>query len=136
MNLKWAISLLEITVGNQKMIKVAIIGDEPSTKNVHRDLAFVGAKCFNTVVEWIKALDPDYYVCLNSNTPTDLDKVHVLAQQGFKLIALGEKASKRLGSLPHFKLPHPSGLNRQLNDKRRLALDLLACENYVWDLYE
>lgn len=118
------------------MIKVAFIGDEPSKKNAHHDLAFIGAGCFKTVVEWIKDLNPDYYVCLNSSTSKDMDKIHVLAEQGFKLVALGEKASNRLGLLPHFKLPHPSGLNRKLNDKRRLALDFLACQSYIWDLYE
>ncbi len=79
------------------MIKVAFIGDEPSHKNAHPDLAFVGAGCFNTVIEWINDLSPDYYVCLNSNTPRDMDKIHVLAEQGFKLVALGKKASERLG---------------------------------------
>lgn len=118
------------------MIKVAFIGDEPSPLNVHFDIPFVGARCFNTIMEWINTLSPDYYICLNSHTPREMDKIHVLAEQGFKLVALGEKASKRLGNLPHFKLPHPSGLNRQMNDKKQLALNLIACKNYMWNLYE
>lgn len=44
------------------MIKVVFVGDEPSKTNVSPDIAFVGAKCFNTVVQWIKELNPDYYV--------------------------------------------------------------------------
>lgn len=132
MNLRWATILLEIIVGNQRMIKVAFIGDEPSKKNAHQDLAFVGAGCFKTVISWIRDLDPDYYVCLNSNTDKDIEKISILYKEGFKLVALGEKASKRLNSLPHFKLPHPSGLNRLLNNRIFMNDTLNDCEDYIY----
>lgn len=120
------------------MIKAVLVGDEPSTTNVHKDLAFVGAKCFPTVIEWIKHMSLDYYVCLNSHTPENLDKIYTLTQQGFKVIAFGRKASKRLEKLKieHFVMPHPSPRNRKLNDKQKIALDLLSCQSYLWDLYK
>ena len=97
------------------MIKVVFVGDEPSPTNVDPSIAFVGAKSFNTLVEWIKFLEPDYYLCLNSNTEGCLDAIGKLYNNGFIVIALGKKAEERC--LCHFVLPHPSGRNRKLNDK-------------------
>jgi hypothetical protein len=116
------------------MIKVVFVGDEPSRLNRNIDIAFVGAKCFPTLVDWIKQLSIDYYVCINSNKPSDIDKIHCLAKNGFKIVALGNKASKRLKNLVHYKLPHPSGLNRKLNNKQELALYLLNCNDYLLGL--
>ena len=115
------------------MIKVVFVGDEPSKTNVSPDIAFVGAKCFNTVVKWIKELNPDYYVCLNSDTISQLSDIKKLEKAGFKVIALGAKASERLEKMliPHCVLPHPSGLNRKLNNKQKLALDFYHAHSYI-----
>lgn len=118
------------------MIKVIFVGDEPSKTNIHDDIAFVGAKCFPTLVEWINIINPDYYICLNSNKGTDLDKILDLYHgEKFSVIALGNKAAKRLSKLGigHRKLPHPSGLNRALNDKKKLIVDIMNCKRYIWD---
>lgn len=119
------------------MIKAVLVGDEPSNTNIHKDLAFVGAKCFNTVVEWIDSMGLDYYVCLNSHTPENLDKIQALTKEGFKVVAFGKKASKRLEklSIEHYVMPHPSPRNRILNNKQQVALYLLSCQSYLWDLY-
>jgi uracil-DNA glycosylase len=115
------------------MIKVVFVGDEPSKTNVSPDVAFVGAKCFNTVVEWIKQLQPDYYICLNSDTISQLSDIKRLEKAGFKVVAFGVKASKRLEKMqiPHCVMPHPSGLNRKLNNKQQLALDLYHAHSYI-----
>ena len=120
------------------MIKVVFVGDEPSKTNVSPDIAFVGAKCFNTVVKWIKELNPDYYVCLNSDTISQLSDIKKLEKAGFKVIALGAKASERLEKMliPHCVLPHPSGLNRKLNNKQKLALDFMTAHSYILGLYD
>lgn len=120
------------------MIKVVFVGDEPSKTNVSPDIAFVGAKCFDTIVEWIKELNPDYYVCLNSDTISQLSDTKRLEKSGFRVIALGNKASERLEKMeiPHCKLPHPSGLNRKLNDKQQISLDLMVAHSYIMGLYE
>ena len=114
------------------MIKVVFVGDEPSPTNISHQIAFVGAKCFERLVGWIKYLQPDYYICLNSNTDDDMLGIESLVDAGFQVVALGNKASKRLQKydIDHWKLPHPSGLNRKLNDEKAMALELLAC--YEW----
>lgn len=101
------------------MTKVVFVGDEPSASNVDPSIAFVGAKSFKTLVKWIKFIDPDYYICLNSHTEGCIQAIKVLHENGFIIVALGKKASERLDSFWnfHFVLPHPSGLNRKLNDK-------------------
>jgi hypothetical protein len=117
------------------MVKVVFVGDEPSKTNVHNDIAFVGAKCFQRLTEWINYLSPDYYICLNSHTDYDMVKIMSLYEQGFKVIALGAKASERLleHGVSNFKLPHPSGLNRQLNDKKVVEGHLDACLSWLKD---
>ena len=115
------------------MTRVVFVGDAPSKTNVSDNIAFVGAKCFPTLVEWIKEINPDYYVCLNSNVFFDLEDAILLYKDGFKVVALGAKASERLSlnDVKHFVLPHPSGLNRQLNDKTLITTALRMCKNYV-----
>lgn len=116
------------------MIKAVFVGDEPSRLNRNIDIAFVGARCFPTLVEWIAKLPVDYYVCINSNKQSDLDKIKCLADNGFKVVALGNKASRRLKDMEHYMLPHPSGLNRKLNNKQELALRMLKCCDYLLGL--
>lgn len=56
------------------------------------------------------------------------------ATTGYKyVVALGGFASKSLCNIKvsHFKLPHPSPRNRQLNDKTKLALTLMALQEYI-----
>ena len=100
------------------MIKIVFVGDEPSKKNISKDIPFVGAKCFARLVEWIAFINPEYYVVLNSKVEVDLLAISELHKAGFKVIALGVKASKRLTNsrITHYKIDHPSSLNRKLNN--------------------
>lgn len=100
------------------MIRVVFCGDEPSKTNVSTDIAFVGATCFPRLVQWINHINPDYYICLNTDTVSQLSDIRKLQKNGFKVIALGMKASIRLLEIPHFFMHHPSGLNRKNNDKK------------------
>lgn len=120
------------------MTKVVFVGDGPSKTNVSPDVAFVGAKCFTTVVEWIKELNPDFYVCLNSDTCSQLSDIRALAKSGFKVIAFGNKASERLMKMHigHHMMPHPSGLNRKLNDKKYVALELYHAHSFIIGLQD
>lgn len=116
------------------MIKVVFVGDSPSKTNVDDNIAFVGSKCFIKVVDWIKnEIQPDYYICLNSDRSTFFDSIHGLERAGFSVVALGNRASKRLTTwgIEHFKLPHPSGLNRKLNNKAFTRNELLKAHYYV-----
>lgn len=106
------------------MIKIVFVGDEPSKTNANPGIAFVGAKSFKNLVKWIKLINPDYYICLNSNNDVSIRSIIELNSHGFKVVALGNKAFDRLISFiplkDLFALPHPSGLNRKLNDKAYL----------------
>lgn len=50
-----------------------------------------------------------------------------------KIVALGNFASKALSKLniEHHAMPHPSGLNRNLNDPQYEALQLNECRKYL-----
>lgn len=50
-------------------------------------------------------------------------------------IALGETAAEELKKrrVNHFKLPHPSGLNRKLNDKQEISRLLYRCKKYIYE---
>lgn len=117
------------------MLKVVFVGDEPSRTNIDKSIPFVGAKCFDTFIEWVNKFDIDYYVVLNSHTKTDLTKIKKLSGEGFKVIAVGNKASDRLYKLDirHAKMPHPSGLNRQLNDPYLSNLSIESCIQFLYE---
>lgn len=115
------------------MSKVIFVGDEPSNKNTHPDVPFVGAKCFKKLVKWISFLRPRYYLCLNSNTNNALEAVASLEATGFKIIALGNKASERLCRIPHHRMPHPSPQNRDLNDSEFESAALKEAYYYIHD---
>jgi hypothetical protein len=50
-----------------------------------------------------------------------------------KIIALGKAATKHLKELNvnFFELPHPSGLNRKLNDKTEMKKLMKKCKDYL-----
>jgi len=115
------------------MIKVVFVGDQPSKKNISSDIAFVGATCFYRLIRWIKYIEPDYYITLNSVLNSDLEKINVLSENGFKVVALGNNAHKNLQhcGIEHFTLPHPSGLNRKINDDNYVKNVLELAKQYV-----
>ena len=49
------------------------------------------------------------------------------------VIALGNEASKALTkeNIPHLKIPHPSGKNYLLNDKKVVDKFLKQCRDYI-----
>lgn len=118
------------------MVKIVFIGDAPSKLNIDPNIPFVGAKCFPTLVKWINYLKPDYYIVMNSHNLAYNDKTLLtLWKNGFKLLVLGKKAEKRINdlNLAHccWVLPHPSGLNRKLNDKNYVKWMLEETYSYV-----
>lgn len=62
-----------------------------------------------------------------------LDRLRVDVSEFDVLVALGNTASHALRKLklPHFKLPHPSPRNRQLNDPADIQNRLEKCREYV-----
>lgn len=123
---------------------VIFIGDKPGKKNKSSD-AFVGASCYPRLLSWIAKLDLSInnvfifnqehikiysfggLYCQDSTWHTDIDL------EEDRIIALGKAASKGLTKLgvDHFTMPHPSGLNRQLNSKSFIELKLQQCKYYI-----
>jgi uracil-DNA glycosylase len=117
---------------------IYIVGDKPSPRMKPDAAPFRGAYCEARLQEWLKALGIETHIICNrtDNTFTAL-KTLLLAytmyeqRHNIRVIALGNEASKALGDIPHFKLPHPSGRNRQLNDKEFIAEKLKQCQTWL-----
>lgn len=107
---------------------IYFIGDKPSKHNLSPDIAFVGTKSHQTLKKWFNYISlPESSVKLLNK-----DKINQIPTDSI-VIALGNEAEKylKLAKIPHFKLPHPSGLNRLLNDKNWLTGQLNACKQYI-----
>jgi len=121
-----------------------IVGSNPSPKNVNPLVPFWGTTSYETLSRWLKVLGINRHALLNvSNevtngkipklTAEDLLRVKLKLENATTVIALGNTASmalKRLG-IKHFKLPHPSGRNRLLNDKKFIELELDRCRDWL-----
>lgn len=57
-----------------------------------------------------------------------------MVDQYDKVLTLGTRVDHSLGDMDvdHFPLPHPSGLNRQINDPKFVHERLEACKNYLY----
>lgn len=98
---------------------------------------FQGASCEKRLNEWIKFLELEDFEIINQcdlSTTIELfaiDTLEYYIWKRYKLITLGNNASKKLKKYEHFKLPHPSGLNRQLNNKEFVKQKLQECKNWL-----
>lgn len=113
-------------------MRVLIVGANPSKKNLFDNVPFLGSRSGVILQEWIEYLSLKNYTVINASDRI-LEKGEKLSVKDYNIerlvkeserhdfvIALGEEASKacKLCSIEHSRLPHPSGLNRQLNDKK------------------
>lgn len=115
------------------MINAVFVGDTPSKRNAYKEIPFIGTRSFKRLAAWIKLISPDYYIVYNSDSEAQLNLIKALYLKEFKVVALGKNASKTLllHNIPHMQLPHPSGLNRAVNDQARLYTTLMRAYNYV-----
>jgi hypothetical protein len=124
--------------------KVLVIGQQPARQWMPGYVVKNGT--LRRLFSWMSACDVKSFSFLNlmqeidQRAPerADYDAVafswsYMLGNGGVRVIALGGKASAALTRLGihHFKLPHPSGRNRQLNDKRFEANILQRCKDYI-----
>lgn len=127
---------------------IIFVGDKASKKNIKATIPFVGTKSYKTLLEWIAELKIDITeVILANREHVKVYGLHQFAcvespnmfsdinEDEDKIIALGEAASKHLTnlSIEHFKMDHPSGLNRKLNDKDYVKKKLKECRKYIND---
>ena len=115
--------------------KVMFVGDRPSPKNTNPSVAFYGTKSMDTLAGWLfwLGLNKKQVLFINSHEQDLLVAIEVHSNLGGTVVALGNNASDRLDKIgvPHFKLPHPSGRNRKLNDKKFIDSELEKCKNYL-----
>ncbi len=110
---------------------ILFVGDQPS-KRTDPDVPFRGAACEARLKNWIKQIIPNDETYQIINTTSGLAIWCLWAvDDGYPIIALGNNASKYLKTLPHFKLPHPSGRNRQINDETFINEKLLQAKEYI-----
>lgn len=129
---------------------VIFVGDKPSKTNIDPDVAFVGTKSYDKLCSWIPKLDVslnDIVICNKKDIKhfgdcSDMYGYEVMGRtyvafdpnKGDKVIALGVQASLYLDRIDceHFRLPHPSGLNRKLNDKKFEVKMLKDCREFIY----
>lgn len=114
-------------------MKILVVGLNPSRKHGK-------SPTIKHLNQWLKDLDAPMVSFVNLYEGYDIKRTHPDANQiaemskGYnKILALGNAVSVtllRLG-ISHYRLPHPSGLNRKLNDKRYVHEQLVACKNYL-----
>lgn len=132
---------------------VIFVGDRPNVKKcLDINVPFVGCPSYKTLLEWVYRLDVDISETSLVNAydasgfrNTRLNSFLGLGDVGFfnniKIIALGQNAADRLAELQleqiaplkYFQLPHPSGLNRVLNDKEEITRILTKCKKFIHD---
>lgn len=119
--------------------RILLLGSNPSIRS-QTDLAFYNdTKSGSTLNEWIKDIDATFYYAnvshiktennrqltkkeVRDSLPSLMDTLRGLRPD--KIVALGKVAADALtllrskieGNLEWLEMPHPSGLNRKLND--------------------
>lgn len=109
---------------------ILFVGDKPS-KRTDPDVPFKGASCEKRLMDWIYRITLDEFIIHNRTDPKFKAAVLCAIALDWPIIALGNEASKALGEVSHFKLPHPSGRNRQLNDKMFIEQKLEECRIFI-----
>jgi uracil-DNA glycosylase len=128
-------------------LKIAFVASNPSHLNSDPNVPFVGSKSEKIFDEWLDRLevrDKEYIVVNVSNTVTpnnrplrksewELEKLQSVVGSADRVVALGKTAGEALDELgiTHFRMPHPSPLNRKLNDKRFIESRLHTCWVYL-----
>ncbi len=120
--------------------QVLFVGDRANPKtNASLDVPFVGTKSYRTLLEWFYRMDIDFtkVYLVNAYTPSGrairlpYDDIRA---RGIRVVALGDAAREALKDkdIKFFSLPHPSGLNRDLNDKKKLSESLAKCRDFIY----
>lgn len=138
---------------------VVFVGSNPS-KSAHSRVPFdLTSRSGKTLRQWLKVLDLDghiqgqrLYNVANRPTPnnrplnakeivaalpalhSDLEYEQMMDRTiGLRVVALGKTAEKALTLLrvPFYSMPHPSGMNRQLNDPKYVEEKINGLREYL-----
>ena len=122
---------------------VLFVGDKPSSKNTDPNMAFLGTKSGETLEKWIRHMNVDWFRTINQVDAEFEDNVLDAVNNLYPVIALGNNAQAALINLMNknalvkfrsylfYTLPHPSGRNRKLNDKKYVEETLKECKNHI-----
>lgn len=130
-------------------MKVLLVGQNPSRHNLDPKVAFKGSKSFKVIEDWVQemSLIESAYMIVNAFPKVNqtykkkdielaVDRInhYMKIVKPNKVVALGRMAAKVLkkANIDHFELPHPSGLNRKLNDVEWLQEELNKAREYIW----
>lgn len=118
----------------KQTLKVLVLGCNPSKKGGK-------SQTLKKLDKWLDFLDLKYVsFCNVSHTygpvnVKDIDHEYVRSIVGSykKILTLGVTSSRVLSvmGIQHFGLPHPSGCNRNLNDKSYETQKLINCKKYL-----
>lgn len=117
------------------MKNVIVIGLNPTKLAIPRK-----GGAWRRFQEWLDYLDIDKVSFTNLSPDPHWDKKHMdtaflkdSIREHTKVIAWGPSVSKYLTKMgvEHFVLPHPSPLNRQINDKDFINRKLDECKEYL-----
>lgn len=115
-------------------MKLLIVGDKPSTKNLDPNVPFIGTHSYKRLVKWMCYLFVTDVNVEYVNSVSNEDLIKIKNFDG-KIMALGYDASirvKQVGKTPH-EMPHPSPRNRQLNNVFYEYHQLNMCKRWLYD---
>lgn len=125
-------------------MNVWLVGQNPSPHNKDPLVPFVGTRSYQILFSWLKYLGINKHGIMNVCnavsstgvpvlTPEDYMNLKIKLSDATHVIALGNVAAEALDEvgIEHFKLPHPSGRNRQLNNKEFVKERLKLCREFL-----
>lgn len=118
-------------------MKVLVVGMNPSG----RDLKDKKGPTLKKLESWMDQVGVQHFSFMNTFdepgetklTKVDFKRLCKVAEDYDKIVALGGFVSSALNTInvSHFKMPHPSPLNRLLNDKTFEQNILKECKEYL-----
>lgn len=123
-------------------MRVLFVGDEPSSKNINPEIAFIGTKSYDRLLEWTAYMQVNEFEMINRVDKNFYNRVDFYFENGNPVIALGAKAEHALKNIAknyeggenfpnYWSLPHPSGRNYLLNDKVFVRNCLDKCKKFL-----
>jgi len=115
---------------------IYFVGDKPSKCSIDPSTSFVGTNAHLTVLTWIHRMNLSLNDIMLFNFDSFVNQIKtkkLVINEDDQIVALGKEASELLHDavLPHFRIPHPSGLTRNLNNPIIVNGFLKECKAYV-----